>query len=108
MQAWLMHHNFMQIEGATNLHMLPPSGALVSLGFAKVRGGTGGYLRLVAICPPDWPYGVSVADAPGAPLPTQPHPLRRGADGVLAPTEGANPTRYCQNGTAALGCPMPK
>jgi len=103
-----MHHNFMQIEGATNLHMVPPSGALASLGFAKVRGGTGGYLRLVAICPPDSPYGVSVADAPGAPLPTQPHPLRRGADGVLAPTKGAAPTRYCQNGTAALGCPMPK
>ena len=33
-----MHHNFMQIEGVANLHLLPPTGALLSIGFAKVRG----------------------------------------------------------------------
>jgi hypothetical protein len=32
---------------------------------------------------------------PAAPLPVQRAPLRRGADGVLVPTEGATPTRYC-------------
>ena len=36
-EAWLMHHNFMQIEGVANLHLLPPTGALLSIGFAKVR-----------------------------------------------------------------------
>ena len=103
-----MHNHFMQIEGAANLHLLPPSGALVSIGFPKISGGTGGYLRLVAICPPDWPYGVTVEEAPGAPLPAQPFPLRRDADGVLTPTEGATPTEYCAEGTKALGCPMPE
>ena len=39
----------------------PPAGALVSIGFAKFLGGTGGYLRLVAICPPDWPHGATVS-----------------------------------------------
>ena len=63
-------------------------------GFPKIAGGTGGYCRLVAICPPEWPEGVVIADGP---LPEQPHPLRRGSDGVLVPTEGATPTRYCPN-----------
>ena len=102
-----MHHNYAQIEGATNLHLLPPSGALISMGFAKMRGGSGGYARLIAICPPDWPHGQSIADVPGAPLTPQPFPLRRGADGVLRPTEGATPTTYCADGVNALGCPLP-
>jgi len=40
----------------------------------------------IAIAPADWRYGVSVLDAPGAPLPKQEHPLRRDANGVLRPT----------------------
>ena len=58
----------------------------MSIGFAKPLGGTGGFARYVAIAPADWPHGVSVDDVPGAPLPMQPHPLVRDADGVLRPT----------------------
>jgi kynurenine formamidase len=104
-EAWLMHENFLQIEGATNLHLLPPTGCLLSIGFAKVLGGAGGYARLVAICPSDWKHGVSVQEASGAPLAAQPAPLRRGPDGVLRPTPGAEPTKYCDVGSGALGCP---
>ena len=104
-EAWLMHNNFMQIEGVTNTHLLPPSGCLLSIGYPKIQGGTGGYARLVAICPGDWKYGVTISEAPGAPLATQPYPLRRGEDGVLKPTKGAKPTKYC-SGAGSLGCPF--
>ena len=107
-EAWLMHHNFMQIEGAANLDKVPPVGCMLSLGFPKVAGGTGGYARLIAICPPDTPGGVTIDEAPGAPLPTQPYPLRRNAHGVMEPTAGALPTEYCKAGSASLGCPMPQ
>ena len=107
-EAWLMHHNYMQIEGITNTHLLPPTGALISLGFPKIQGGTGGYLRAVAICPPHWPHGQTIVEASAAPLPPQLAPLRRGDDGVLRPTPGANATVYCMPGTGSLGCPLPK
>ena len=97
-----MHRDFAQVEGATNLHLLPPAGCLVSIGFAKISGGSGGYARLIAICPPEWPHGVTVDEAPGAPLPRQSAPLRRGKDGVLRPTPGAEPTTYCAPRSAAL------
>ena len=106
-EAWLMHHDYLQVEGAANLHLVPPSGCLVSIGFAKLAGAAGGMARLVAICPPDAPFGTTIEQAPGAPLPRQPYPLRRGGDGVLKPSPGASPTAYCAEGTAALGCPMP-
>ena len=131
-EAWLMHHDYMQvhmwcasetserisacrgaatwqIEGVTNLHLLPPTGALLSIGFAKVRGGTGGLARLVAICPETHPHGVSIAEAPGSPLPQQPYPLRRDGRGVMRPTPGADDTEYCAPGApgGALGCPLP-
>ncbi len=85
-EAWLMHNHFAQAEGVANLDQVPEAGALISIGFAKPKGGTGGYARYVAICPPDWQHGVSVLEAPGAPLPKQPHPLKRDANGVLVPT----------------------
>jgi len=108
-EAWLLHSNFMQLEGVSNLHLLPPTGCLLSIGFAKILGGTGGYCRLVAICPRDWPHGLSVRDAPAAPLPMQSAPLRRGPDGVLVPTAGATPTRYCADADGAWkeGCVPP-
>lgn len=84
-ESWLMHNYYTQAEGVANLDQVPEAGALVAIGFAKPQGGTGGYARYIAICPPSWSYGVSVLDAPGAPLPVQPHPLRRGEDGVLKP-----------------------
>ena len=95
-----------QAEGVANLHLLPPTGCLLSTGFAKIQGGAGGYARYVAICPPETPHGVSVAEAPGAPLPRAAAPLRRGADGVLAPSPGATPTVYCAaDNPGSAGCP---
>jgi kynurenine formamidase len=85
-EYWLMHNHFAQAEGVANLDQVPEAGALIAIGFAKPKGGVGGYARYIAICPPDWPHGVSVIDAPGAPLLKQPHPLKRDANGVLVPT----------------------
>lgn len=88
-EAWLLHNHFTQAEGVANLDQVPEAGALVTIGFAKPEGGTGGYARFIAICPPDWSYGLSVLEAPGAPLPKQPYPLRRDTNGVLKPTPPA-------------------
>jgi kynurenine formamidase len=85
-EYWLLHNHYTQAEGVANLDQVPETGALVAIGFAKPEGGTGGYARYIAICPPDWPNGVSVVEVPGAPLPVQPYPLRRDDNGVLRPT----------------------
>ncbi|MCP4691962.1 MAG: cyclase family protein [Desulfobacterales bacterium] len=85
-EYWLMHNHYCQAEGVANLDQVPEAGALVTIGFAKPEGGVGGYARYIAICPPDWKYGQTIAGAPGAPLPKQPHPLRRDENGVLKPT----------------------
>ncbi|MCG7362784.1 cyclase family protein [Roseomonas sp. ACRSG] len=85
-EHWLMHNNFTQAEGVANLDQVPEAGALIAIGFARPLGGTGGYARYIAIAPADWPHGVTVAQAPGAPLPTQAHPLKRDAHGVMRPT----------------------
>ena len=65
-EDWLMHRGYVQAEGVANLDQVPETGCLVAIGFPKFKGGTGGYARYVAICPPDWKYGVaaSSADAP--------------------------------------------
>lgn len=86
-EAWLMHNHFCQAEGVANLDQVPEAGALITIGFAKPQGGTGGYARYIAICPSGWKYGKTVAEAPGAPLPKQPFPLRRDGNGVLKPTK---------------------
>jgi kynurenine formamidase len=86
-EYWLMHNHFCQAEGVANLDKVPEAGALIAVGFAKPLGGTGGYARYIAICPPDWKYGVSVAEVPGAPLPKQPYPLKRDENGVMKPTK---------------------
>lgn len=102
-EAWLMHNNFAQAEGVANLDKVPAVGCLLSIGYAKPLGGVGGYARFVAICPEDSPEGVSIKDAPGAPLPEQQDPLRRGDDGVMRPTPGAKKTKYCE-AKSSLGC----
>jgi len=84
-EHWLMHNNFAQAEGVANLDKVPEHGALISIGFAKPLGGTGGFARYVAIAPSDWIYGVSISDSPGAPLPTQKHALKRDGFGVMRP-----------------------
>lgn len=105
-EAWLMHSNFMQAEGIANLDKVPEYGCLVSIGFAKPEGGLGGFARYIAICPAKSDaVGELVKDAPGAPLPQHKHPLRRNADGILAPDATADgaPTAYCSV-QSALGC----
>ncbi|MYZ49068.1 cyclase family protein [Rhizobiales bacterium L72] len=85
-EYWLMHNHFAQAEGVANLDQVPEAGALIVIGFAKPLGGTGGYARYVAVAPADWPHGVTIAEMPGAPLPMQKNPLKRGEDGVMRPT----------------------
>lgn len=73
-EAWLMHHGYTQAEGVTNLDRVPETGCLVAIGYPKFKGGTGGYARYIAICPPDWKYGISPGSG-DAPLPKA-KPLR--------------------------------
>jgi kynurenine formamidase len=82
-ERWLLEHNFAQAEGVANLDQVPESGALISIGFARFEGGTGGFARYIAIAPPEWPHGITIDEQSGAPLPTHGRPLRRGPDGVL-------------------------
>lgn len=74
-ESWLMHHGYTQAEGVANLDQVPETGALVAIGYPKFLGGTGGYARYIAICPPDWKYGISVGQLPEAPLAKQTSPL---------------------------------
>lgn len=79
-EAWLTHHGYAQAEGVARLDEVPETGALVTIGFPKFKGGTGGYARYVAICPPDWPHGVRAGELPEAPLPKRDTPLRWDAE----------------------------
>lgn len=74
-EAWLMHNGYAQAEGVANLDKVPATGCLVAIGYAKFKGGTGGYARYVAICPPAWPHGTTIG-AGDAPLPKMKRPLR--------------------------------
>jgi len=74
-EAWLLHNGYTQAEGVANLDEVPEKGALVAIGFPKLQGGTGGYARFVAICPPDWKYGVTVGELPESPLKMFAEPL---------------------------------
>ncbi|MFY9821916.1 MAG: cyclase family protein [Thermoanaerobaculia bacterium] len=74
-ESWLMHHGYTQAEGVANLDQVPETGALVAIGYPKLQGGTGGYARYIAICPPDWKYGVTIGAVPEAPLPRMAKPL---------------------------------
>jgi kynurenine formamidase len=67
-EAWLLRHGYTQAEGVANLDRVPETGALVTIGYPKFGGGTGGYARYIAICPPDWKYGVTIGQVPDAPL----------------------------------------
>lgn len=90
-ERWLLSHDFAQAEGVANLDQVPDAGALISVGFARPLGGSGGLARFIAIAPATWPHGSTIAQAPGAPLPRQPAPLVRGADNVLRPQSPAWP-----------------
>ena len=75
-EEWLLRNGYTQAEGVANLDQVPETGALVTIGYPKFQGGVGGYARFIAICPPDWKYGVSVGQVPESPLPKAAKPLR--------------------------------
>jgi kynurenine formamidase len=79
-ERWLLTHGYTQAEAVAHLDQVPEAGALVAIGFPKFKGGTGGYARFIAICPPDWKYGVSIGQIAEAPLARQRNPLRWDAD----------------------------
>ena len=79
-EHWLMHHGYTQAEGVANLDQVPETGCLVSIGYPKFKGGLGGYARYIAICPADWPYGITVGEVPEAPLPKSDKILRWDAE----------------------------
>jgi hypothetical protein len=64
-----MANGYMQAEGVTNLDQVPEVGALVAIGFPRLKGGTGGFASFTAICPPEWKHGERIGDRPDAPLP---------------------------------------
>jgi kynurenine formamidase len=74
-EAWLLENGYTQAEGVANLDQVPEAGALVAIGYPKFQGGTGGFARFVAICPPDWPYGVTIDVRKESPLPKSSKPL---------------------------------
>jgi kynurenine formamidase len=74
-EHWLMHNGYAQAEGVANLEGVPATGCLVTIGFPRFKGGTGGYARYVAICPPETPVGTTIGNA-DAPLPKFANPLR--------------------------------
>ncbi|HEY4115821.1 MAG TPA: cyclase family protein [Rhizomicrobium sp.] len=78
-ESWLMHHGYTQGEGIANLDQVAETGCLVAIGYPKLKGGTGGYARYIAICPHDWKYGATIGAA-DAPLPKSSHPLHWGAN----------------------------
>jgi kynurenine formamidase len=64
-EAWLMHHGYAQAEGVDNLDQVPETGCLISTGFPRFQGGTGGFASFTAICPPSVKGAkISRADAP--------------------------------------------
>lgn len=74
-EAWLLNNGYTQAEGVTNLEQVPKTGALVAIGYPKFQGGLGGYARYIAICPPDWRYGLSVGQVSESPLQKAAKPL---------------------------------
>lgn len=75
-EHWLMHNGYAQAEGVAGLDQVAETGCLVTIGYPKFGGGLGGYARYVAICPATWSHGVTVGEAPGAPLPRMDQPLQ--------------------------------
>ena len=71
-----MHNGYAQAEGVANLDQVPEKGALVSIGYPKFAGGTGGYARYIAICPADWKYGITISETKEAPMPKSDKPLK--------------------------------
>ena len=65
-EAWLLHNGYAQAEGVANLHRVPATGCLVSIGFPRFKGGLGGFASYTALCPRRWRHGTRISrrDAP--------------------------------------------
>ena len=74
-ESWLMHHGYAQAEGVADLSGVPATGCLVNMGFPRFGGGVGGFVRFVAICPPQTKRGVRIGEVPEAPLQQYDTPL---------------------------------
>ena len=74
-ESWLLNNGYLQAEGVANLDQVPETGALITIGFPKFKGGTGGLASFVAICPKDWPHGERRGDRPDAPFDKFEQPL---------------------------------
>ena len=74
-EAWLLRNGYTQAEGVAHLDQVPETGALVEIGFPKIGGGLGGFARFIAICPPDWKYGVAIGEMAESPLAKAATPL---------------------------------
>jgi kynurenine formamidase len=68
-EDWLMNNGYMQAEGVANLDQVPATGALVTIGFPRLKGGTGGFVNFTAICPAAWTHGARPGEAAESPLP---------------------------------------
>ncbi|KAJ2655115.1 hypothetical protein IWW48_005721 [Coemansia sp. RSA 1200] len=74
-ESWILRNGYAQAEGVANLHLVPPTGCLLSTGLPKFAGGVGHYARFVALCPAEWPYGAVPAATSEAPMPLFAAPL---------------------------------
>jgi kynurenine formamidase len=81
--ARLLQHNYVQAEGVANLDQVPAPCALVTIGFARLEGGTGSLARYVAVAPASWPHETSIAP-PGSPAPCRCRGPAAGRDGCYA------------------------
>jgi kynurenine formamidase len=67
-EDWLLNNGYMQAEGVANLDQVPATGALIAIGFPRLKGGTGGFASFTAICPEEWTQGLRPGDAVESPL----------------------------------------
>ncbi|KAJ2547985.1 hypothetical protein EV175_005008 [Coemansia sp. RSA 1933] len=74
-ESWILRNGYAQAEGVTNLHLVPPTGCLLSTGFPKFVGADGNYVRYIAVCPAEWQFGSVPGSTPEAPMPMFASPL---------------------------------
>ena len=70
-EDWLMNNGYPQAEGVANLDLVPEVGALMTVGYPRFKGGTGGIASYVAICPSTWQHGAAIDSALESPFPIQ-------------------------------------
>lgn len=68
-EDWLMNNGYPQAEGVANLDLVPETGALITVGYPRFKGGTGGFASYVAICDASWPHGTAIDTKAESPFP---------------------------------------